>query len=84
MISKKSDDTIRRMFNVLLTAERMGADKDEPEESRFIQISHTLPNKLALELTLNCLSPSLSDLTQEERQSLYIQLHDQYNCRKYK
>ena len=27
---------------------------------------------------------SLGDLTQEERQSLYEHLHDQYDCRKYK
>ncbi len=27
---------------------------------------------------------SLADLTQDDRQRLYIQLHDQYDCRRYK
>ena len=30
------------------------------------------------------LSQTLSDLTKEDRQSLYEHLHDQYDCRRYK
>ena len=44
------NQTIRRAITVLRDAPRQGADRDEPEGSRYIQISDTLANELADQL----------------------------------
>lgn len=38
-------------LNVLRMAPRVGAEKDEPEGSRYIQLSETLVNLMIAELT---------------------------------
>lgn len=41
---------MKDVVQVLKTAPRMGAEKDEPEGSRFIQLSETLVDKIVQEL----------------------------------
>ena len=39
-------NNLQKVMTILLTATRLGADKDEPEGARYVQISETLVNQM--------------------------------------
>ena len=46
---------IKDMLEILVMAERQGTEKDEPEGSRFIQISDTMAKKMIKTLEIEVL-----------------------------
>lgn len=43
-------EAIQTLVDILKDAERLGTDKDEPEGSRYIQVSDTLANYMITQL----------------------------------
>jgi len=51
---RKQPENLTFVREALRCSRRMGADKDEPEGSRYIQISDTLARKMVKALKKNC------------------------------